>query len=268
MQAQRSGLRLRPSFTDTCAHGRSLASHASGATVSPASSVVFGAAMLAMLAPATAGLAAPPPIEVVPAIRHESLQATSNPADPGLDEGGGIHWVDVRIVSDLVIDVRLEADRDVVLASAPRLCLVGPFWNPLDAGLSDRCWGQPDLSELLAGRLAHDVDGHFVLPGKTPIEVHAPIERGTERCDYPPGDWQLEVAIEPLIDGEPAARVYLPDVKLHVPFGDDAPLEYVISRDTRFCSYADAIFRRQGKPVIPDGNAKRDRPVGSLHTVS
>ena len=121
---------------------------------------------------------------------------------------------------------------------------------------------------MLASRLTHDADGHLVLPGKTPIEVHATIERGTERCDYPPGDWQLEVAVEPLIDGERSACVYRPDVALHVSFGGGAPLEYAISRDTRLCSYADAILGRQGEPVIRDDDAEHDRPVGSLHTVS
>ena len=87
-------------------------------------------------------------ITVTANVEGSSLGATQAIADFGLEEG--IRMVPVRIVEDLALEVRLETPRDVVLAGAPRLCLTGPFWNPLDAGLDDRCWGDPDLAALLA----------------------------------------------------------------------------------------------------------------------
>ena len=63
------------------------------------------------------------------------MSATQAIADFGLEEG--IRMVPVRIVEDMVLEVELAAERDVTFAAAPRLCLTGPFWNPLDAGLDD-----------------------------------------------------------------------------------------------------------------------------------
>ena len=60
--------------------------------------------------------------------------------------------VPVTVVESLALDVRLTADRDLVLAGPPRLCLVGPFAAPDDAGLIDRCWGDPDPGAALAAR--------------------------------------------------------------------------------------------------------------------
>ena len=62
-----------------------------------------------------------------------SLGATQAIADFGLEEG--IRMVPVRIVEDLALEVRLETPRDITLAGPRRICLTGPFWNPLDAGL-------------------------------------------------------------------------------------------------------------------------------------
>jgi hypothetical protein len=189
-----------------------------------------------------------PAMELTVVVRDPSLKATSKPADAGLEEG--IHWVDLRIVDEFVIELTLEVATDIVLASPPRLCLVGPFWNPLDAGLSDRCWGEPDLTELVGIRLPRDAAGNYVLAAGSPVGITATIERGDVRCDYPPGDWNIQVALIAAVDGEPGDRVYLPDVPIPIPIQETAPLQYLASRDTRFCSYKQAIFLQQGEPTI------------------
>jgi hypothetical protein len=189
-----------------------------------------------------------PGIELAAQVADRSLKATSKPADAGLEDG--IHWVDLRIVDDLSVHVQLAVDHDMVLAEPPRLCLVGPFWNPLDAGLSDRCWGEPDLSTLIAHQLRQDDEGSYLLDVGSPISVAADLRRGDVRCDYPPGQWHIQLAVIPVIDGTAAERVYLPDVAMSVPVAESAPLAYLPSRDTRFCSYRQAVFLEQGEPAI------------------
>ena len=48
------------------------------------------------------------------------------------------------------------------------------------------------------------------------MTVQATIARGEVRCDYPPGDWYLEVVLTPLIDGHGWTEIALPEVPLTV----------------------------------------------------
>jgi hypothetical protein len=54
----------------------------------------------------------------------------------------------------------------------------------------------------------------------------------------------------PVVGGTPGARVYLSDVSIPISVPESAPLEYLPSRGTRFCSYRHAIFLEQGEPAI------------------
>ena len=158
--------------------------------------------------------------------------------------------VPVRIVEDLVLEVRLETPRDVTLAGAPRLCLTGPFWNPLDAGLDDRCWGEPDLAGLLTDAMPADADGRVTLRADSPVVLRADLTRGDERCDYPPGDWLLEVDAEPIIDRVTQPRVDIASVPLTIPLEGRGALPWRSNSDTRFCSFTAAVYTRQGEPEI------------------
>ena len=187
-------------------------------------------------------------ITVTSSLDESSLGATQAIADFGLEEG--IKMVPVRIVEDLGLEVRLETPRDITLAGAPRLCLTGPFWNPLDAGLDDRCWGDPDLAALLADAMPADADGHVTLRAGSPVVLHADLVRGDERCDYPPGDWLLEVDAEPVVDGVTLPRQDIAAVPLTVPLEKNGALAWRTNSDTRFCSFTAAVYTRQGEPSI------------------
>lgn len=187
-------------------------------------------------------------ISVTATVDESSLGATQAIADFGLEEG--IRMVPVRIVEDLALEVRLETPRDVTLAGAPRLCLTGPFWNPLDAGLADRCWGDPDLAALLVKAMPSDADGRVTLRAGSPIVLQTDIARGNERCDYPPGDWLLEVDVEPIIDGLTLPRQEIAKVPLRIPLEDGGALAWRSNSDTRFCSFTAAVYTRQGEPTI------------------
>lgn len=187
-------------------------------------------------------------ISVSASVDESSLGATQAIADFGIDEG--IRMVPVRIVEGLGLEVRLETPRDVTLAGAPRLCLTGPFWNPLDAGLDDRCWGDPDLARLLSDAMPADADGRVTLRAGSPVVLRVDLARGDERCDYPPGDWLLEVDAEPVIDGVTLARQDIAQVPLTVPLEEDGALAWRSNSDTRFCSFTAAVYTRQGEPEI------------------
>jgi len=181
-------------------------------------------------------------------VTDSTLEATQAIADFGLEEG--VRMVPVRIVDRVGLEVRLESPRDVTLAAAPRLCLTGPFWNPLDAGLSDRCWGDPDLAALLAESMPVDDSGHVTLRADSPVVLRAELARGDERCDYPPGDWLLEVDAEPVIDRAARARMPIAEVPLAVPWDVPGALPWRDNGDTRFCSFTAAVYTRQGDPAI------------------
>jgi hypothetical protein len=173
--------------------------------------------------------------------------ATEAVADFGIEEG--VRMVPVRILDELSLDLRLEASDTITLASPPRVCLVGPFSAPDDAGLTDRCWGEPDLGELLAEQLGTDDAGHPTLEAGRPTIVAAVIRRGEVRCDYPPGEWQLEVTLEPLVDGRSAGALQLPPVAVSVPPTTTEPLPLMLF-GTRYCGLANVVYCEQGEPPI------------------
>jgi len=158
----------------------------------------------------------------------------------------GIRRVRVRIVDKLDLELRIEARHGVAFGEAPRFCLVGPFSAPDDAGLSDRCWGTPDLGALVAARLPVDAAGHPTFPGGQPVIVPAQLERGDVRCDYPPGEWVLEIKADPVVDGSSVGARYLPHVRLDIPFASAGPLP-VYDRG-RYCGLAGAASRDEGEP--------------------
>jgi hypothetical protein len=187
-------------------------------------------------------------IEVTAAVDESTLGATQAIADFGLEEG--VRMVPVRIVEDIVLDLQLEADRDVTFAAPPRLCLTGPFWNPLDAGLSDRCWGDPDINEALREAMPADPAGTATLRAGSPVSLRVPIARGDERCDYPPGDWLLEVDAEPVIGGQVLPRTDITKAPVTIPWDVEGALPWHDNSDTRFCSFTAAVYARQGEPTI------------------
>jgi hypothetical protein len=187
-------------------------------------------------------------IEVEASVGEWRLGATQAVADFGIEEG--VRMVPVRIVEDLVLELELSTDRDVTFAAPPRLCLTGPFWNPLDAGLSDRCWGEPDVNESLRAAMSVDPAGTVTLRADSPVVLRVPIARGEERCDYPPGDWLLEVDAEPVIDGEAQPRADIAKAPIAIPWNVGVPLPWHDSSNTRFCSFTAAVYTRQGEPRI------------------
>jgi hypothetical protein len=185
-------------------------------------------------------------VQVSATISASSLLATNAIADFGI--AGGIRSVHVRIVDGLRLDVRVESLRDIVLAEPPRLCLVGPYSAPDDAGLTDRCWGEPDLAALFSAKVPRDATGHLMLGPGSPIALSVPLQRGTSRCDYPPGTWLLELTMDPLIDGSSSGNREPPAVKLEVPFAGTKPL--ILVTGSRYCGLAETIYTDQGEPPI------------------
>jgi hypothetical protein len=176
-------------------------------------------------------------------VGETSLLAAATTADFGVEEG--LRAVRIRVVDEMDVTVTISAETDVVLAAPPGLCLVGPFWNPLDAGLSDRCWGDPDLTAI------SDVGTR--LDAGMPTTVLATILRGHERCDYAPGEWTLEVSLRPVVGGRTFGPIRTPDVIFTVPIEDpDQPLVLLSPLDTRVCSYPAAVVNRQGEPEVID----------------
>ena len=176
-----------------------------------------------------------------------SLMATEAVADFGIEEG--VRLVRVRILDELDLEVRIETTETLTLAAPPRVCLVGPYSAPDDAGLSDRCWGEPDLGGLLAEELTTDAAGHPMLIAGQPIVLSAALRRGDVRCDYPPGEWQLEVTLEPLVYGVSVGALDLPPAALEVPPTADGPLPLNLF-GTRYCGLATVVYRDQGEPPV------------------
>lgn len=185
-------------------------------------------------------------IHVSTTVASSSLAAAHAIADFGLEEG--VRLVRVRIVDGLTVGVRIESTHTVVFAEPPRFCLVGPFSAPDDAGLSDRCWGEPDLGVVVAGGLSRDKDDHPMFAADAPISVSATLQRGDVRCDYPPGKWILEIKVDPVVDGTAMGARYLPDVGFEVPFATPAPL--TLLAQTRYCGLASVVYREQGEPPV------------------
>jgi hypothetical protein len=174
------------------------------------------------------------------------LVATGAFADLGV-HSGGVHLVRVRIVDSMDLGLRIASDQEIVLAEPPVLCLVGPYSAPDDAGLESPCWGEPDVSAQLASKLTRDANNHYVL-GTTPIELDTTLSRGTQRCDYPPGNWEVELKLNPVGSSEGAR--YVPDTPLDVPISDAGPLRLLPTTETRYCGLATAVVQQQGEPEI------------------
>ena len=187
-------------------------------------------------------------LAVTAEVSASSLGVTHAVADFGVEDG--VRMVPVRIVEELVLTVRIASDRDLVLAGPPRVCLVGPFWNPLDAGLSDRCWGEPDLGAIIASRLVPDPAGRLQLRAGQPIDVTANLARGDVRCDYAPGDWRVEVEGELVVDDVVQPRLGLAGAPVIVPLEAGGELPLRPNADTRFCGLATPVYRRQGEPAF------------------
>jgi hypothetical protein len=188
-------------------------------------------------------------IKLTPTAGDAALVATGAIADFGVN-GGGARQVRVRIVDSLDVGVGITTDRDITLAEPPIICLVGPYSAPDDAGLSSPCWGQPDLTSLLLPKLAQDAAGHYLLSAGQPIELDAQLNRGTERCDYPPGRWEVELKLNPLVDGGAAGARYVPDTEFDVPLPSTGPLQLLPTTETRYCGLATAVVQQQGEPEV------------------
>lgn len=185
-------------------------------------------------------------IRVSATVSSSSLAAAHAIADFGLQEG--VRLVRVRIVDGLTLELRIEATRAVAFAEPPKFCLVGPFSAPDDAGLSDPCWGEPDLGVVAAGGLPRDQVGRPTFMAGAPVTLTATVERGDVRCDYPPGKWVLEIKADPMVDGTAMGARYLPEVGFEVPFATPDPL--TLLAQTRYCGLANVVYREQGEPPV------------------
>jgi len=177
-----------------------------------------------------------------------SFVATQATADLGIS--GGVHLVGVRILDELHLDLTIEARHTVALGSPLRVCLVGPYSAPDDAGLSDPCWGEPELGSLVAAQITSDASGHPQMEADPPIRLAVTLRRGDTRCDYPPGDWTLEITASPMVDGTPADPIHLAPVGVAVPFDRASALSFLPVNETRYCGLASVIHRDQGEPPL------------------
>jgi hypothetical protein len=188
-------------------------------------------------------------LQLTMSARDVALLATGAFADFGVN-GGGARQVRVRILDRLGLNLRIAADRPITLAEPPVVCLVGPYSAPDDAGLESPCWGEPDLSSALMAKLGQDGTGHYLLTPDQPIELAVELSRGTRRCDYPPGAWQLELKLNPLSGGNAAGARYVPDTPFDVPISQTGPLTLLPTTETRYCGLATAVVQQQGEPEV------------------
>lgn len=187
-------------------------------------------------------------IRVSPTVTSVALEAGTAIADFGIEQG--VRLVRVRIVDRLELELEIEADQDVAFGVPPQLCLVGPDSAPDDAGLEDRCWGKPDLSDFLAAQLTTDAMGHPLLQASDLIHIKATLWRGAARCDYAPGAWLLEINAAPVVDGVHLRPMNGPDTSLEVPIPSHGPLRLLRPDQSRYCGLANRIHREQGEPPV------------------
>jgi hypothetical protein len=184
--------------------------------------------------------AAVPPMDpgsvTVTAAARPTTIAASHAITDSLDSGPSL--VEVQVVDELTLEVTLTSAVELVLAGPPRLCLVGPYPAPDDAGLIDRCWGDPDPGAALGPALARDAAGRPILRPGAPVELDATIARGDVRCDYPPGAWRLEVVLTPLLDGHGWTDVVLPPTPLTVDANGLVPGRELTRLESRYCGMA------------------------------
>jgi hypothetical protein len=194
-----------------------------------------------------AGIQAAAHGQVTVTVVDRTLAATEAIADFGVTEG--VRLVKVRIVDGLRLRVHIESAAAIELAEPPRVCLSWEFGAPDDAGLSERCWGEPELGPLVAAQLERTAAGQLAIGAGRPVEIVADLQRGDVRCDYPPANWQLEMALTPRIDGVAVDPIDLPPVAFKVPATGDGPLRF-LRIGTRFCGLATIIVRDQGEPQV------------------
>jgi hypothetical protein len=191
-------------------------------------------------------------IHVTPTVTSVALVAGGAIAD---DFEQGVRLVRVRIVERLELEIAIEADQDVAFGAPPQLCLVGPDSAPDDAGLENRCWGMPDLSDHLAAQLTTDALGHPLLPAGDVIHLKAVLSRGpgidnVDRCDYAPGSWLLEINAAPVVDGVHLPPMSGPVTSLEVPIPSHGPLRLLRPDRSRYCGLASRIYQEQGEPAV------------------
>ena len=185
-------------------------------------------------------------IRVTPTVESVSLVATKALADYGIGQHVGL--VRVRIVEQMRLRLEVSSERDMDFAEKPKVCLVGPDSAPDDAGLEDRCWGDPELGRLLFGAA-----GGPDVPNLGPAAVllsTVTLSRGNVRCDYAPGDWVFQLKVNPLVDGLPAGAEYITHVPFTVPIPAHGPLPLLRIDTTRYCGLATRIVREQGEPEV------------------
>lgn len=188
-----------------------------------------------------------PQVSVSAAFVQPRFAATRALTDFGLDAGA--RYVAVRILESVEIAVDIQADRDVVLADDPDLCLVGPFAQPDYAGLSEACWGVPDLRTILRRRLPIDGAGRPILPAGRTVALRGLLWRDPAGCDYPPGNWRLEIDLGWQDDGR-VSELDVPPVELTLPAATIGPLRLL--EPTNYCGLANVAYVEQGEPpVIP-----------------
>ena len=104
-------------------------------------------------------------VRVTATAREPRLAVADAIADFGIKDG--VKLVHVRIATNMSVDLTVSTERPVLLAAPPRFCLVAPFAAPDDAGLEDRCWGVPTLSDAAASTFVRDANGRSRRPGTT-----------------------------------------------------------------------------------------------------
>lgn len=191
-------------------------------------------------------------IHVTPTITSVSLVAARAIAD---DFEQGARLVRVRIVERLELELLIQADHDVAFGGPPQLCLVGPDSAPDDAGLENRCWGVPELSDFLAAHLTTDALGHPLLQAGDGIRLEAVLSRGpgidnVDHCDYAPGEWVLELNGAPVVESVHLPTMSGPVIDLEVPLPTHGPLRLLPPDRSFYCGLASRIYREQGEPEV------------------
>lgn len=185
------------------------------------------------------------PVAALDVVVHPTGPATLASAAAFADSlDTGISLVRVRIVDTLDVAITIMSEPGISLAEPPVVCLAWVDAAPDDAGLESPCWGTPDPSSELAGMMARG-DGTLGLEPMRGVAVHAQMTRGDGRCDYPPGDWVLQVKVVPLVDGVAQAPVYVME-PFEVTYDPSEVPERLPLTETRFCGLASEVVRVQG----------------------
>jgi hypothetical protein len=161
-----------------------------------------------------------------------------------------VRLVLVRIVDNLDLEIRIEANHAVAFREPPSLCLIGPFSAPDDGGYSSPCWGTPDIGELVAAQLPADGAGHPMFPAGRAITLSATVHRGGLRCDYPAGRWLLRVEADPVVDGTPMGARQLAEIGFDIPWSSRGPLPFLPVKTVAYCGSANVVYKEQGEPQI------------------